>query len=350
MSRQARLYIQYEEEDISADISSSILSFSYTDNASGKADEIQLRLEDVKGLWKGLLYPKKGSVIKVSIIVDNWDTNGYSESLPCGLFEIDEIQLSGPPDTVEIKAVSIPISSNLRGEKKTRAWETIRLSKIASEIAAKSGLKLIFDCDEDPVYDRVEQSKQNDLEFLFKLCNDAGLAIKVANKKLIIFDEEKYEAKNAVRKIIKGETDLLSYSFSTSSRDVYKSAEVNYHDPETGEKIKASFTPKNGPKVGQTLKINESSNFAKVKKSPKDAKATLAIKKAKKRLREKNKNEFKANLRLVGDIKLCAGSVVEIEGFGIFDGKYFIEMAVHNLDSSGGYITEIEIRKTLEGY
>lgn len=54
-------------------------------------------------------------------------------------------------------------------------------------------------------------------------------------------------------------------------------------------------------------------------------------------------------MRLVGDIKLCAGSVVEIEGFGIFDGKYFIETAVHNLDSSG-YITEIEVRKTLEGY
>lgn len=348
MSRQASLYLEYEGKDISANISSSFLSFSYTDNVSGNADEIQLRLEDVKELWKDLLYPAKGSTIKASIIVENWDYEGFAESLSCGVFEIDEIQLSGPPDVAEIKAISIPVSSNLRGEKKTRAWEMINLAKIAGEIAAKSNLKLIFDCN-DVNYDRVEQIRQNDLEFLFKLCKDAGLMVKIADKKLIVFDEEKYESKDIVRIIKKSETDLLSYSFSTNSRDVYKNVEINYQDPETGEKIKTNYTPSNAPKVGQTLKINESTNFAKLKKTPKGTKTMAAAQKAKNLLREKNKNEYKANIRLMGDVKLNAGSTIYINGFGYFDGKYYIETAVHSIDSSG-YVTEIEIRKVLEGY
>lgn len=347
--RRARLYIEYEGKDISADVSRFVLSFSYTDNASGKADEVQLRLHDIYGLWSGDWYPYKGAKIKSSIIAESWDKDGHVESLPCGVFEIDEIQLSGPPDIVEIKAVSVPVSSSLRGEKKTRAWEDTTLSKIAGEIAAKSGLKLLVDTDEDPSYDRVDQCMQGDLEFLLKLCKESGLALKVTNGKIVIFDEAKYESKDSIRRIVKGQTDLLSYSFETSSRDVYNSADVSYQDPETGEKIQASYAPPNAPKTGQKLKINQRSSFAKMKKASKAVKAELAKKKAKGALREKNKNEFRVKLKIVGDVRICAGAVIEIEGFGIFDGRYFIDTATHSIDNSG-YTTELEIRKTLEGY
>lgn len=86
-----------------------------------------------------------------------------------------------------------------------------------------------------------------------------------------------------------------------------------------------------------------------MKKAPVGSKKVNAKQKAEKLLREKNKNEFQACIKLTGDIKLCAASTIYIDGFGIFDGKYFIEKSVHNIDGSG-YTTEIEIRKVLEGY
>lgn len=195
MARQAILYLEYEGQNVSANISSSILSFSYTDNASNNADEIQLRLENSEGLWEGLLYPVKGGALKASIISEDWDFEGSVQSLPCGMFEIDEIQFSGPPDIIEIKAVSIPISSNIRGEKKTKAWEMINLKKIAEEIAAKSNLKLIYDYNRAINYARIEQINQSDLEFLSKLCKNAGLSLKISDKKIIIFDEKNMKKK-----------------------------------------------------------------------------------------------------------------------------------------------------------
>ena len=75
-----------------------------------------------------------------------------------------------------------------------------------------------------------------------------------------------------------------------------------------------------------------------------------AQKLAKKRLRQKNKNEFKASFNLSGDTRLVAGVTVETSGYGAFDGKYIIETATHTISKSGGYKTDISLRKVLEGY
>lgn len=89
---------------------------------------------------------------------------------------------------------------------------------------------------------------------------------------------------------------------------------------------------------GQVLEVNEkvSSNAE-------------ALTLAKKRLREKNSQEFKASFNLAGDARLVAGVTVKVEGFGAFDGKYIIETASHTISSSG-YKTNITLRRVLEGY
>lgn len=83
---QARII--YEGKDISADISPYLLSVGYTDRLSGESDELELRLEDTDGRWRGDWYPGKGDSLAVSI--------GYAgqELVSCGSFEIDEIELS----------------------------------------------------------------------------------------------------------------------------------------------------------------------------------------------------------------------------------------------------------------
>ena len=71
---------------------------------------------------------------------------------------------------------------------------------------------------------------------------------------------------------------------------------------------------------------------------------------AMKRLRQKNKSEYKASFTLTGDTRLVAGVTVEVSGYGAFDGKYIIETATHSVSKSGGYKTDITLRRVLEGY
>jgi len=69
---------------------------------------------------------------------------------------------------------------------------------------------------------------------------------------------------------------------------------------------------------------------------------------AKNALRKANKQEDTGSITLVGDPRLVGGVTVTLKKFGSFDNKYIISKAVHRI--SGGYTTDIEIRKCLDGY
>lgn len=280
----------------------------------------------------------KGAEISAVIIQRNWDSTGRDKVLDCGTFEVDSVDASGPGQKVSLKSTSIPYTSTMRTQKKTKGWEKIKLSGIANEIAAKNGLKCMFESDYDPFYERTEQVQESDIVFLQRLCKNAGISLKVTAKMIVLFDELKYEQKAAIRTIKRGTTDVKSYSLSTSFHDTaYSSCHVSYTNPTTKTTIEYTYTPRDSDGTGQVLEVNEKVN------SREEARQ-LAMK----RLRQKNKGEYKASFTLVGDLDLVAGVTVLVSGWGIFDGKYIIETATHNLTS--GYTVSLSLRRVLEDY
>lgn len=280
----------------------------------------------------------KGAMIHALIVQKNWNSTGKDKVLDCGVFEVDSIVGSGPPARVDIKGTSIPYTSTIRTQKKTKAWENIYLSAIAGEIATKNGLKCMFESHYNPYYKRREQVQQSDIVFLQTLCKNAGISLKVTAKTIVLFDAETYEQKDAIRDIKRGEADVLKYRFSTNFNDTaYSSCHVSYTDPLTGGTIEYTYTPRSEDGSGQVLEINEKVN-------DREEARQLAMK----RLREKNKKEFTAEFTIVGDLNLVAGVTVNVSGYGAFDGKYIIESATHDL--TGGYTVNIKLRRVLEGY
>ena len=76
-----------------------------------------------------------------------------------------------------------------------------------------------------------------------------------------------------------------------------------------------------------------------------------AEKVAKKKLRQHKKDEHTASLTLgPGDVRLLGGVNVDVNGWGGHDGKYAVTKAKHSVSGTGGYGTEVELRKCLEGY
>lgn len=227
--------------------------------------------------------------------------------------------------------------STMRLQIKTKAWENVKLSAIANDLAGQNGMQCMYESSYDPLYTRKEQVKKTDLVFLQELCKSAGISLKVTSNTVVLFDAAEYEQKPPVYTVRYGESDIIRYSFGTSYTDTaYSSCHVVYEDPQTGTKIEGEYKQP-GEGSGQVLEVNE-----------RVTSAAEAKELAKKRLRQKNKGEVKADFTLVGNVGLVAGLTVQVEGYGLFDGKYIIESATHN--PAGGYTVGLKLRQVLEGY
>ena len=141
----------------------------------------------------------KPRLVSAVLVQKNWSDTGKDVTLDIGTFEIDSVDMSGPPDKVTVKGTSIPYTSTLRMEKKSKAWENYTLKGIGEEIAGKNGMKLMYEAKENPAYKRKEQVQTSDIKFLQTLCHAAGMALKVTTMMIVIYDAEEYDRKPAIR-------------------------------------------------------------------------------------------------------------------------------------------------------
>ena len=341
LARRTSVDVTFDGTDITKDIKPYLQSITYTDDTDDLADDLKIEVQDRDSVWleKWLaeaVEAAAGGKLSISAVIrpENWKKKG---TLKTGAFELDSVDASGPPAKVTISASSLAFSSDLRQTKKSKAWKNYNLSGIASEIAGNGGLSCQYEASTNPSYDRVEQTRQSDIEFLRKLCQDAGISIKVTDGKLVLYDQAEYEAKAPVLTIEEGaKGGYIKYKLHSGSADTqYAKCRVRYMDPNTGKCIEG--TAEDGDISGdQCLEIK-----AKVG-SVGEAQAL-----AKKHLRLHNKLAKTVTFTLPGDVGLVAGVTVQLKGFGGWDGKYIVTRAVHTV-GGGGYTTQITIRKVLD--
>lgn len=346
-------------QDVTTNIMPDLLDFSYNDKDGGQADEISLSLKDETGKWSAAWRPDGGEVVRAYI--RQGTVSKVEKELYCGTFFVDKLSVKGSPRTMELSAVSIPLKTPIRRKKFKRAWEGQKLSQIAEKIASEAELDFFFDSSDDPSFDRQDQNSETNLKFLQRICESAGLSVKVTDCQLVIFSQEEYEAKPPVQKITLGKSSILSWSFEQSQSETYKSVKVSYRDPkqksagsaggyntQTGfyERRKTdnpavmryTYTDETAGKDGQTFELKTRA------KSIEEAKRL-----AKSKLRELNRKAVTGSLELIGDVSLVAGVVIEISGFGSFDGNFYVDSARHSVSGSG-YRTSLSIHRCLKDY
>ena len=187
----------------------------------------------------------------------------------------------------------------------------------------------MFESASDPSYQRLEQYRQSDMQFLERLCKNAGMSVKATDRMIVIFDKGKFEARAPVRTIRRG-GGYIRYSLPMRKADAqYSSCRVSCTDPLTGRCIEGIARSGEG---GQQLEIKAKVN------SPGEAQAM-----AEARLKLHNKFSVCPGFTLPGDPVLLSGNTVQLAGWGAFDGKYIINSAVHKVDN-GGYTTQVKLR------
>lgn len=126
--------VMYQGQNITADISNSLISLDYTDNVKDKADELEITLDDTEKKWRNEWAPKKKDVITASV--------GFpGNMLECGTFEVDEKTIDGPPCTIKIRAVANGATKTTR-TKNSKAHEGKTLRQIAQSICDTHGYTL----------------------------------------------------------------------------------------------------------------------------------------------------------------------------------------------------------------
>lgn len=326
-SRKAKVDISYNGKNITSHINQYVSSVTYTDVASGSSDTISLNLIDREKKWIGCWMPSKNDTIEVKIYLHNWDEPGTKTVFKCGTFTIDDLSFSGRPLVAKIGAAASPQSQSFNVTKRTKTWEKVSLKEIAKTVAERSKLTLYFDADNVSIK-KIEQNKEEDCKFLYSLCETYGLAMKVYNKKLIIYDEEKYERKSTIATIKESESEVISWSYNTTLTGTYTGARVSYSDPVTDKT--------------EIVNIGSGDRILDVNVSASDK--ADAEKKGKAKLRAENKKATTMSISLFGNFKITASSCVKLEEFRQLSGKYFVTQVKHRVDSSERTTTDLELR------
>ena len=331
--------IHYEKKNITNDLTPYVRSVTYTDYLSGQSDTLEVELEDVDGRWIDTWYPGKGDTLSADIGYDN------APLLPCGSFEIDEIEFSFPPSVVVIRALSTGVKKSVR-TRVGRAYENTTLAAVAQRIAKRNKLTLVGKIREIRI-DRVTQYQERDVEFLTRLAREFGYAFKITGSKLVF--SELAELRGTKAAVTLTLQDLSHLTLRDKIKEVYQEVKQKYHNPKT-KKLEVY-----GVKDGQVQVVGQSAAKSKdsgqqvsadtLKMSARTGSKATAQVKAQAALDASNLQQTAGNMTAPGNTKLVAGNTLELQRCGKLGGKYLVESARHRMERSGGYTTEMEVKR-----
>jgi phage protein D len=321
--------VTYNNKNITADISKYLLSLTYSDKTAGESDEVSIELEDVDGLWQNNWYPEEGAVLSVTI-----------GRLNCGVFEIDEIEINGPPDTVTIRGMATGIKNSLR-TRKSDAHENKTLRQIAEKIATKNNLTIAGDIPEITI-GRVTQNKETDVAFLKRISGKYGVVFSVRGSAITFTDIYKLEGRNVSFTVDK--TELSRYSIKDKADGMIKAAKVKSKNSKKNEKVEVNleFEKFKQENPAYTAPPTASGNDGVSYPYAENKQQGEAIAKAVMHLSASNKQE--GNISMQFKELAVAGNNFTLTGLGKLSGKYNIKSSSHKIDRSGA-TSELEIKR-----
>jgi phage protein D len=307
--------VKYKGEDITPYVT----SMDYTDKQDGESDELSINIEDSDYRWQNSWYPTKGDKLSASI-----------KTMDCGTFEIDEINLSGPGDSISIRAIASGISEAMR-TKKTEAHEKKTLKEVVTATAKAIGCEVNGEFDDDPMLERVTRHRENALSFLHRIGKDYGYVVAIRDKKLTFTNKQKLEKQEEV--LIIDKSAISNYSFTDKTQETFKEAEATYHNPMDREIVSAKVVA-----VADEIEGIKDTLLITTKAENKQQ----AEIKAKAQLYNANSQNKTFSISLEGNERLVSGVNIKLTGFGKFGGKFHIVNSRHKVDRSGGYSTSID--------
>jgi phage protein D len=328
--------LTYQGKNITKSIQSDLTSFSYDEKAAGTSDSLSLTLANKSLKWLNGWFPETGDQIHGKFLTYDWSRPGEINALDYGSMVVDEPEFTGPPNVFTLKALSVPAAAGYSDTPADHTWTKISMKQLGQSIAKKYGLSFLYDAP-DFIISSLKQSNQTDSDFLTETASKYNLCVKIFSNRLVIYSKAAYEKRAPVAMYTLGKSNISSYQlYAPTVGTGYSAVIESYKPPNSKKQLSYTFRVP-GTSGGKTLTVNESAD---------DLAQAEMIAKAK--LRESNEQMYHGTLTVALNLRLAAACIIQLAGFGKFDGNYFTDSATHSGGDQAGQ-TEVEIHKCLKG-
>lgn len=173
-------------KDITSTLQGRLESLTLTDNRGFDADQLDITLDDSDGM---LDLPPRGAKLSLAL---GWKHEGLVDK---GTYTVDEVEHSGSPDKLVIRARSADLRAGLT-TKRERSFHGKKVADIVSAIASQNRLTAeIAKQFAEEVVDHIDQTSESDANLLTRLAEQFDAIATVKHDRLMFIKAG--EAKSA---------------------------------------------------------------------------------------------------------------------------------------------------------
>lgn len=316
-------------KDISAVINDRLLLLRTTDKPGMESDDFELHIDDRDG---AVTLPARGAAIEIHL--------GYAgQTLTrLGRYTVDEVELSGPPDSVIIRGKA----SDMRGSGKTTrsgSWENVALQRIVGDIAARNGWQSA--CPVLTKVLRVDQFNESDFNFITRLAKQYDCTAKIGDGTLLVLPRQGGQSASgrALGVVSLRRADVTRWQFRLADKATYQAVQTRHQDPRSGQLKVVDLVNEDAPQ-GMAPVHTDRHLY------PDQASAQQA---AKARLAALNRSTANVRLDMPGRTDVFTERTVDLKGFKSgLDGEYLVE-SVEQVFSASGWTTTFECNGGRQG-
>lgn len=233
--------ITLDGEDITPRFNPLLQQLTLNESRSEKADQLDITLDDSSGL---VAIPRKG--IRLTLALGFAD----GELVDKGAYIVDEVEHSGPPDVITIRARSAELTDQLR-RRRDESWHAQSLGNIVKTIASRNNLTARID-DElaAQAIDHIDQTGESDIAFITRLGRRFDAVATVKNDTLIFLQINNTKTSSGetlpVVEIHRNETQ--SHRYTSADRDSYTGVRAYYENTSAASKASVLMGDEVNPK------------------------------------------------------------------------------------------------------
>ncbi|MBE0532521.1 MAG: phage tail protein [Rhodospirillales bacterium] len=315
--------IRVSGNDITAKIADRLLFLKITDEAGIQSDAVEIRLDNRPDSQGGhLRLPPSTRDMTVAL--------GYEGKrlMPMGLYTVDDVGLSGPPDVVTIKAKAARWMTSLKAPR-SRSWHAVTLGDMVRRIAADNNYEASIAAElANVVVAHVDQTEESDAHLLTRLSQDYGAIAKPAGGHLIFVprgESKTATGKSAPSIAVTFKDDVLQWSYSAKDRGKYDAVEAEWQDL--------------GDAQLKVARAGDGQLVYRLRHSYPDEAAALAAAEAK--LAAFERGQATLQLTVIGNPEIQAESPINLTGFHpAIPTRWVANTVTHTIDA-GGFRTEV---------
>ena len=210
-----------------------LISLELTDNRGFNADELTISVDDSQG---DIALPPRGAELSVSL---GWQGEPLIYK---GIYIVDEVSHSGPPDRIDITARSADFRNEFNVKREV-SWHDVTVERIVSAIAHRYKLKpIISEQLMSAEIDHADQTQESDMSFLTRMADILGAIATVKNGCLLFILPGGGVSANgkALPEFAITRSSGDRHSFRIADRDAYTGVQAYWLDLDFGKKKKVT--------------------------------------------------------------------------------------------------------------